>query len=962
MTFDDMAVLQKAFDKARILSGGEYDTFLFRFAQTHPDLSADLKSILAADKDSDRTMADLVEASVKEVFDEREIVATGEKVGAWSIRRRLGKGGMGAVFLVERDDGAYHQTAALKLATMRLLGSEAHSRFRAERQILASLRHPNIATLIDGGMHEGGAPYLVMEYIEGQQIDAHCNALAMSIDQRLEIFCSVCDAVDFAHRSLVVHRDLKPSNILVTPDGQAKLLDFGIAKLLETSNLDVTILETQGESRAMTPLYASPEQVRGEAVTVETDVYALGVLLYRLLAGRSPYGEAIMISREIENAILDADPIRPSVSVTNVPPNADSLSADELAKQRGVNAAELRSKLKGDLDNIVLQCLQKEPERRYPSARDLARDIERYLRHEPISARGDDILYRARKFARRNARTLMAGSVAVLALLSGAALYTVQLAAERDRTALAAERADQVSQFMVEIFAGADPNAAPGETVTAIELLEQGTQRIDQIGDRTVKAELLRAMGKSFQALGQYPRSEELLKQSVALLREAETADPMQLAFSLTALGYVQHDQYKTGEAIANTREALDIARLTLPPDSPELSRFVAELGRAYNIDGQPDKALALFAQAIDLQRGSGTYGTEMTADLLGGLSVGYIADGQYQRGLEISREEQRLMERLFGPNDVGTIHAVARLGWANSFLGNYDEALAHTNDAIERGELLWGADHPDLAMFRASRGEYAARMGDFASSQASFDRGMENVLATSGRGSSDHVGHLLMRGRSALESGLVRQGRRFHDEGLALALDLFGEDGSLTLSHRQGVAKAARMAGDLDTAKAHMAQVWRFRERLRRPLKLAARSERALLMMESGDLAGAEANLRGVLEETEAAVGENSPSLIETLIALSQVNRLGSEPQSALAFARTAQDIAQSRLPDDSWIAAVAFAEYGHVLIDLGRTKEGTRVLRNAIADLQAVFEEDNYHLRKAREGLQSASSNLAI
>ncbi|MFK8054292.1 MAG: serine/threonine protein kinase, partial [Woeseiaceae bacterium] len=370
--------LQSAFEQALKLEGLEQDAFIESFGVDHPALLEQLRGLLVADAKTDHALAGPIAESADAIASTDGDPWLHRSVGAWKIVDRIADGGMGAVFLAERVDQQYEQQVAIKIMSARLLASDAIERFKAERQILANLSHPYIAQLHDGGATEDDLPYLVMEYIDGLPIDEHCIKHALDIDERLALFVKVCTAVDHAHRNLTVHRDLKPSNILIDQRGDPKLLDFGIAKLLDTQTGEPTDELTRAGGRAMTPQYASPEQVRGEPISVATDVYSLGVLLYRLMTGTSPYGDMTASSVSIEQAILDITPSRPSTLFeTTGQPNSDQHLA-------GNSDRQIRNKLSGDLDTIILKALQKEADRRYPSVAMFAADVGRYLTHQPI--------------------------------------------------------------------------------------------------------------------------------------------------------------------------------------------------------------------------------------------------------------------------------------------------------------------------------------------------------------------------------------------------------------------------------------------------------------------------------------------------------------------------------------------------------------------------------------------------
>jgi serine/threonine protein kinase len=368
---------------------------------------------------------------------EAEDPMVGRQLGAYKIVRRIGQGGMAAVFLAVRADDEYRKRVAIKLVPPGLDSAELLSRFRNERQTLAGLDHPNIVKLLDGGSTPEGVPFLVMDYVEGSLIDEYCDQHKLSIDERLHLFCKVCDAVQYAHQELVVHRDLKPSNILVTADGIPKLLDFGIAKVLNPNPTAPSLLRTYTGTRCMTPAYASPEQMRGKSVTPATDVYSLGVVLYELLTGHRPYRLTQHTPAEMERAICEQEPETPSTVISRVETDTSSegrpitTTPESVSQTREGQPDRLRRRLRGDLDNIVLKALQKEPQRRYDSVEDFSQDIGRHLQHLPVKARRSTLAYGASKFVQRHKTEVGAALIMVL-VLGGAALLAFNTLGLRD--------------------------------------------------------------------------------------------------------------------------------------------------------------------------------------------------------------------------------------------------------------------------------------------------------------------------------------------------------------------------------------------------------------------------------------------------------------------------------------------------------------------------------------------------
>ena len=477
-----------------------------------------------------------------------EAIATGvaapdespRALGPYKVLRSIGAGGMGEVWLAERDDGEFEQRVAIKQLAYPTPG--LLQRFRQERQILAHLEHPNIARLLDGGVDAQGAPYLVMEYVEGVPVTDYARDHALDVPARLQLFLRVCDAVQYAHQNLVVHRDLKPSNIFVTADGTPKLLDFGIAKVLATTGGNAP---TQTHARLLSPDYAAPEQFSGAPITTATDVYALGVVLYELLAGVRP-------ARRLPSAASAADPAR---TTDPVPPSA--------AIDRTTGPARRRA-LRGDLDRITLTALATEPQRRYPSAEALAADIRRYLDGRPIVARGDNAIYRLRKFVLRNRYGLAAAAI-VLSVCVAATIVSLGQARVARRQALRAEqqmaRADAVHRFLVQVFEQASPDASKGKPITAHELLDRSEPQIakELAAQPGLRVDVTTLLGHLYDDIGDIARARTLFLRAVE-----ESADPRVpaeiRAGSLTGLARLENDARETDAAYAHAEQALAAA------------------------------------------------------------------------------------------------------------------------------------------------------------------------------------------------------------------------------------------------------------------------------------------------------------------------------------------------------------------------------------------------------------------
>ncbi len=584
--------IRALFDQAVEQPPSEREAFLRDACAGDDSLLLDVRELLAADGSEMKTntagMAqlapDLMNAFGEEADQIEADAWVGARLGAWRLLRKIGSGGMGAVYLAERADGAYVQEAAIKLVRSGWDTQELQQRFRMERQILAQLNHAHIARLLDGGVSDDGNPYLVLEYVAGRSITEHCDIQRLDLAQRLRLFLVICEAVEYAHQNLVVHRDLKPSNILVDDSGQVKLLDFGIAKLIEPGAVSLTA------SRLFTPQYAAPEQLRGEAVTTRVDVHALGLLLYELLSGRRPYDAGFSTPAAYEHAIRTLEPAPPSqVARTGGEPT------ESIANARRVHPSALRSRLRGDLDAIVLKALRKDPDQRYASVNELASDIQRHLRQEPVTARRGRFRYRTKRFLQRHALVSALATLALLLLIAGlttTAWQAEQNRQQRDLARLEATKARAVSDFLIGVFRQANPYQTERRNPTATELLNQALVTIDEQSDlgSELRSTMLTTMGRAYNGLGDSEQAVELLEQ--ALNEALATGDPRTVIDTRIALGLAYNNASRYQDSLIQQSKAYsEFAESSL--DDPLLgARIALSLGTALYNTGEYGRAL----------------------------------------------------------------------------------------------------------------------------------------------------------------------------------------------------------------------------------------------------------------------------------------------------------------------------------------------------------------------------------
>lgn len=649
----------------------------------------------------------------------------GTSVGPYRLDGVLGAGGMGTVYLGARDDGLFERQVAVKLLHLSLDTPGVVDRFGLERQILASLSHPGIAQMLDGGVTDDERPFLVMEHVEGERIDRYADSRRLTVEDRLWLVLEVADAVDYAHRKLVVHRDLKPANIFVDAEGRVKLLDFGVAKLLDSDGGSRSGATTRAGPRFLTPEYAAPEQIRSQPVSTATDVHALGALLYELLTGRRPFRAPSGSPFELQRAILEDTPPLPSVEVTRPPPDAaetptygaDAATPEALARTRGTTPDRLRRQLSGDLDAILSKALRKEPEERYGSVEELRADLHRHLTGRPVSAREGLWGYRARKFLRRNWLPVGAAAGLIL-LLTGFTLALARAqavtAAERDRAETEAENAGLVVDFLADVFRGRDPDQAPSDTVTARELVSWGVERVDrELAHRPeIQAELLLILGSAWGNLGLADEGLRVMERALAIREERFGEESEEVAAALVAMGGVLRENQRDRESLPLAERALAIRRSLHSPDDPRLAEALTAVGQGLVNEDRPDPALVLLREALEIR-------------------------------MQTPADAKAL---------VGTQLAMA---YALRRAGRLDEAEAIYEEAIPRYRALPDAEPVEVATHLNNLGYLRRRRGDFTGAEELYRQALETVTEQIGAG---HPRSLTFAAN--LASALYEQGR----------------------------------------------------------------------------------------------------------------------------------------------------------------------------------------------------------
>lgn len=673
-----------------------------------PELRREAAALLAVDREAEGYFHRLAGGvGVTRTETSEAIDLCGRRVGSYRLITPLGRGGMGVVYLGERADGAFEQRVAVKLLAAGLAGPEGYRRFVSERRILAELEHPAIARLFDGGVLDDGTPYFVMERVQGEQIDTWCDARRLGIRERIELLCRVCEAVDYAHRKLVVHRDLKPANVLVTDDGDPKLLDFGVAKLLSGVDPEVTLAR---DAAPLTPVWAAPEQIEGGAVTTATDTYSLGALACWLLAGVRPHeghGAAQRRRREPTppeiSRRLRAEPPAPSRRFASLTAT-DQL---KIARARGTSPAELHRVLSGDLDAILLSALAADPERRYGSTVALAADLRSYLEARPVSARAPSLGYRLGRFLVRR-RVGVAAVAAILALVISLVAVGVRAALSGRRQALQVtaerDRAAEVTAFLKGLFENTDPDVARGRVSTARDLLDYGAHQMRGAFDGTpeLRAEMLVLLGELYQQLGDYEAARPLLKEGLALTEAGD--EPATRVDALQGLGALDRElgRYAQSLAVLERAERLLVAAGEVPGErhGELIQQLVVTLGHM----GERPAAVERARAALALARADGGLPATARFDYLLSLGLALFNVGQLEPAESLFREAIEL-DVVGGdaPSRRWNIHRMMGLIlWRK---GDFIESLEHSRQALALAEQ----SYPPLHYRRAVALNYLA-------------------------------------------------------------------------------------------------------------------------------------------------------------------------------------------------------------------------------------------------------------
>jgi serine/threonine-protein kinase len=812
--------VKREFHAALDLTGAEREDFLGRIEERDAGLAREVRSLVDAHDSEGEGFEEMIARERREVLSAAARV--GLHCGPYELLKILGEGGMGQVFLARRADATFRKEVAIKLVKQELAGDEILRRFRAERQLLAGLDHPGIARLVDGGATEDGVPYLVMEYVPGVPIDKFCDERGLGLEQRLELFRRVCGAVEAAHKSLVVHRDIKPSNVLVTPEGEPKLLDFGVAKILPGGEREETLVLTRAEGVPLTLASAAPEQVTGGQITTATDTYSLGLLLYRILTGRSAYDVPTSPIAEAVRVICDRVP----------PPPSEAVAGSAFAER-------WRRRLKGDLDNIVLKALRKDPSRRYSSVEQFSEDIRRHLTGLPVLARPDTLGYRAGKFVRRNAVAVAAGAVMIVAVLGGltATLWQARRA-ERERI-----KAERVSSFLQNTLSAADASwvggaRRAGADVKVSEALDEAAVQVHRelAAEPEVEAAVRRTLGQTYLSLAKFDAADAQLQEALRLFRQTTGETSHETASTRYWVGRLQVARGDYDAAVATFEPLLVAHRREAGAADEFLGEILNDLGLAYQARGDYAAALPLLEEMVaierrrvgeahprvaiplnnlglihdrlgNIQKAERYYresiaafaripGRELPESAFPRQSLGVmrIVQGRLPEAERLLRETAAIWARGFGEDHPNTANSRVPLGTALFLSGNAEAGEKEIRSALARLERALPAGHPDLARAWTALGPILCATGRAVEGEDKLVNAValrRKLLKAGDWRIAESIGAL---GGCLAQQGRASEARALLQESHALYSAAYGPD------HPRTVAIARRLA---ETAQA---------------------------------------------------------------------------------------------------------------------------------------------------------------
>ncbi len=849
--------------------------------------------------------------------------------GKYKLLEELGRGGMGSVFRAEQISPIKREVA-LKIIKMGMDTARVVARFDAERQALAVMDHPNIAKVLDAGATETGRPFFVMELVHGIPIDVYCDKHRLSINERLGLFKAVCQAVQHAHQKGVIHRDLKPSNILVVvQDGEAvpKVIDFGIAKATGARLTERTLFTEQGQLIG-TPEYMSPEQAEmsGLDIDTRTDIYSLGVMLYGLLVGKLPFEPETLRAAglaEIQRIIRDTDPPRPSTRLSTL-----GIEGSAVAKKMRLDMPALRRELRGDLDWIIMKALEKDRTRRYATASEFSSDIDRHLRHEPVSAGPPSKAYRIRKYIRRHKLGVAAASLVILAILAGIAgtsLGLIKAIRAEKKAREEAQTARQVSSFLVDLFEVSDPGEARGNTITAREILDRGAEKIKEelTAQPLIQSRIMETIGQVYQNLGLFDEAEDLLKKALDVREEASGENHYYVGASLVNLGWLYLSQNRQAEAEPLIRRGVDILAQYNVDDPLAYARGLTMLGMILRDRGEFDPGQDSLERALDIleeARGKDHEDVSLPLYHLGWL---HKLKGEYETAADYYERAYIILERELGIDHPYTLWCLNDMAVIAEIRGDQQRAKELNLKVIDIGERIFGHDHPFLASPLNNIGIVHWRLGEYKEAEASAKRSIlirEKVFG---------IDHPLIASTWSnlsliyLEIGFYDLSRQSLERALAINEKTAGPDSLGMAETLHNLAVLDFYTGDFESAEAIFDRTLAVQEKILGPDHpdiAVILSDYGLMSRTRGNFPLAESHLRRALAIREKNFGAESNEVADALMNLARLYAVQKDLEKADSFYRRGLGIYEKNTGLES--PNILFARASYLALTGDRTR----------------------------------------
>ena len=865
-------------------------------------LMNEVQSLLKADE----AEHSIFSASASDYISE-ESDLSGKIFGNYKAIKQIGSGGMGSVYLAERIDGVFEQQVALKIVKPGISSFEIISRFEEERQILARLQHPNIARLLDGGLSDSGLPYFTMEFVDGEPITEYCDRKNLTIEERLQLFQKICNAVLYAHQNLVIHRDIKPGNILVREDGIVKLLDFGIAKVFEHDNNRKDLTRT-GIS-VMTPEYASPEQVRGETVSTSTDIYSLGLILYQLLSGCPPYEVNTSSAIELEKIICFSEPLKPSLMISRIQGLTNYRTPADVSRKRQTSVPKLKKRISGDLDNICLMALRKEPERRYNSVAQLVEDVNNHLSGFPVIARKSSRVYHVKKFIQRHKTGVVIGLISVIVIGLVTIFYTVRLANEKNRLQLEAEKFRNVSDFLTGLFKVSDPGQSRGKTITARELLDNGVKRIgiELWGQPEVLANMLGVTGNVYKNLGLYKNALALLSRSYTINDSLFGNNNAESAKSLNDLAALNFAMGEYDSAVERFNEALNIRKNILGEESLESAESMNDLAMVLREQGKYDEAEKLLVQSLSIRKKLSSVKSAEVAESSNNLALLYQDKGEYVKAQKLFEESLQMKEKLYGKMHPSYTETLGNEAFLRQQTGNYQEAGKLFRKELEIDKQLYGDVHPSISTDLYNIASNAVLMGDLDSAKNIYSGVLE------------------------LDKKLLGVEHPY------IALDL------------NNIAGIESDKGEYEKAEIIYRQSLELNKKVygnEHPEVATSLSNLGVLYMRWGKYREAEPLLKSALQMRIRLLGENHPDAVTSLNIYASLLTNEGKYKEAVRQYRKSLDLRLKLLGENHPLTANAYLGLGNALIETGDYQEAEEKIKKAIDILKEKLPPDHWNI----------------